>query len=378
MPAWQLMKLIARGGPALINVAVTNSCNATCDFCNFAYNKNHVDKLRWIDADKFGGALDILYKRDVRYVSFFGGETLLHPRLHEMVAMTVARDMGPSVITNGWLLPRRLDKLARAGLKTVYVSIDSDKLDQHERNRGLKGVRERIRTANARMRALGMTSCAQVTVNKLISDYHALVPTLEELGFAALTFSYPQRARLGSTSLAWSNDSNLVNFSDAELTHALDEVNELRSEIQVNNPRASIADIKRLLAVEPQRFVCYGGYKSFYMDWNYDVWRCDMWDRPMCSVWEFGNAALIRDGCTACIADCYRDSSVMLHFAVSISDALHDIKRGRILSALKTLADSRNLTSLGAVVENAGILKHLARTGRSDVVPEVGVEPTRF
>jgi len=95
-------------------------------------------------------------------------------------------------------------------------------------------------------------------------------------------------------------------------------------------------------------------------------------------VWEFGNAALIRDGCTACIADCYRDSSVMLHFAVSISDAIHDIRRGRLLSALKTLAASRNLTSLGAVVENAGILKHLAKTGRSDVVPEVGVEPTRL
>jgi hypothetical protein len=27
----------ADGGPALCNVGVTHSCNATCDFCNFAF-----------------------------------------------------------------------------------------------------------------------------------------------------------------------------------------------------------------------------------------------------------------------------------------------------------------------------------------------------
>jgi hypothetical protein len=33
---WDMLRLIRRGGPALCNVAVTNSCNAACDFCNFA------------------------------------------------------------------------------------------------------------------------------------------------------------------------------------------------------------------------------------------------------------------------------------------------------------------------------------------------------
>jgi len=51
----------------------------------------------------------------VRYISFFGGETLLHPRLPEMIAMTIEADMVPAVITNGWLLPAQLDQLAAAG-----------------------------------------------------------------------------------------------------------------------------------------------------------------------------------------------------------------------------------------------------------------------
>jgi MoaA/NifB/PqqE/SkfB family radical SAM enzyme len=360
---WDMLKLLPRGGPALCNVAVTNSCNATCDFCNFAYNKGRAGKLKWIDAGRFDRALEILYFRDIRYISFFGGETLLHPRLPDMIAMAVAREMGPTVITNGWLLPARLEALAAAGLKSIYISIDSADMNEHERNRGLKGLAERIRAANARMPALGITAFAQVTMNKLISDYRELVPMLRDYGFAAVAFSYPQQQRLGSTTLAWSDDSNLVRFSPDDLVATFDEVDELRRHFPVNNPSASIADMKRHLRGESESFVCYAGYKSFYMDWNYDVWRCDAWSKPMCSVWDFATAPFVRDGCTACIADCYRDSSVMLHFAVALGDAIDSLSERRIMKALKTLADPRAMTSIGAVLQNTRALSRLARTG---------------
>ena len=358
-----MLRLIRRGGPALCNIAVTNSCNAACDFCNFARGKVAARNLRWIDTDEFGRALEILHNRGVRYVSFFGGETLLHPRLAEMIEMSVARDMGPAVITNGWLLPMQLDRLAAAGLKTVYVSIDAPAMAVHEQNRGLKGLGERIRSATARMPSLGMTALAQVTMSKLIDDYRTLVPLLRDLGFCAVAFSYPQQGRLGSSSLAWSSDSRLVNFKSTELIEAFDAVDDLRELFPVNNPRASVADMKQHLRGQPERFVCYGGYKSFYMDWNFDMWRCDAWNKPMCSVWEFAETPLIRDGCTACIADCYRDSSVMLHFAVSLGDAIDRLGEGRVLAALRTLATGRNVTSLKAVVENAGVLAGLAKRG---------------
>ena len=71
----------------------------------------------------------------------------------------------------------------------------------------------------------------------------------------------------------------------------------------------------------------------------------------------------LRDGCTACIADCYRDSSVMLHFVVSLGDAMDRLGEGRVLAALKTLATRRNATSIQAIVENAGVLSGLAKLG---------------
>jgi MoaA/NifB/PqqE/SkfB family radical SAM enzyme len=140
--------------------------------------------------------------RDIRYISFFGGEPLLHPHLAEMIRTSIARRMAPTVITNGWLLPRQLERLAEAGLKTLYISIDSATMKEHEANRGLRGLGERIRSAVSRMAALGMTPLAQVTMNKLITDYSALVPLLRDFGFSAVAFSYPQQAPVGSTTLA--------------------------------------------------------------------------------------------------------------------------------------------------------------------------------
>jgi MoaA/NifB/PqqE/SkfB family radical SAM enzyme len=358
-----MLRLITRGGPALCNVAVTNACNAACDFCNFARGKVGARNLRWIDADQFGQALDILHRRDVRYVSFFGGEPLLHPRLADMITMVVDRGMGPALITNGWLLASHLDKLAAAGLKTIYISIDAATISAHEANRGLAGLGKRIRTATARMRDLGMIPLAQVTMSKLLGDYRQLVPLLREFDFDAVAFSYPQTQRLGSSSLAWSSGSQLMQFTSSEMVTAFDSINTLRKEFPVNNPSASVADMKRHLRGEAEQFECYGGYKSFYMDWNYDVWRCDSWSKKISSVWDFTAASPVRDGCTACVADCYRDSSVMLHFAVSLGDAVDHLRAGRLRHAAKTLANKRNFISLGAVMENLHIVKQLARLG---------------
>jgi MoaA/NifB/PqqE/SkfB family radical SAM enzyme len=76
--------------------------------------------LRWIDPEQFDRALDILHQRNVHNVSFFGGETLLHPRLADMVAMAVARGMGPAVITNGWLLPAKIDRSSALGVPQFF------------------------------------------------------------------------------------------------------------------------------------------------------------------------------------------------------------------------------------------------------------------
>jgi hypothetical protein len=53
----------------------------------------------------------------------------------------------------------------------------------------------------------------------------------------------------------------------------------------------------------------------------------------------------------------------MLHFAVSLGDAIDRLGEGRVLAALKTLATVRNASSIRAILENAGVLSALAKLG---------------
>jgi MoaA/NifB/PqqE/SkfB family radical SAM enzyme len=168
----------ARLVPGVCDVSVTNVCNATCDFCSFAHDKGIVRDRRWLDMAKFTEALPILHRRGIRYVNFQGGEPLLHPGIDRLVAGVCAAGMRPAVITNGWLLPQKIGDLAAAGLGTLLVSIDSHSMDAHERNRGLRGLGERIRDGLAAARQHGISTLASVTVNRLVE-----VPSLIWTGF---------------------------------------------------------------------------------------------------------------------------------------------------------------------------------------------------
>ncbi|WP_448190974.1 radical SAM protein [Azospirillum sp. sgz301742] len=361
-----LLRLVPCGGPAICNISVTNSCNATCSFCNFAHDKGVVTDRRWLDAERFAEALTRLRDRaGVRFVTFMGGEPLLHPNIAEMAATASGLGVQPTLVTNGWLLPAKLDALVAAGVTTLFISIDAADAGVHETNRGLKGVCDRIREATARMAAYGVTPIASVAMTRLIGDYGALAAFLKTLGFAAVTFSYPRKAALGSSSLVWSEDSGLVDLSPDELIAAFDAVDAVRPVIPVFNPSASVADMRRRLRGEAERFPCLAGYKYFYLDWNYDLWRCEDWREPLCSVWDFEASRMVRDGCQACMTDCYRDASVMLHFAVALGDAFARLCEGRLGAAAAALADRRNAVSLGAVIDHGSRLSRLAGFGTS-------------
>src|SRR5215472_18137929 len=55
--------------PAICDVSVTNLCNAACDFCGFARDKN-LGARRYIDVAGFSRALPIMRRRRIRYLTF--------------------------------------------------------------------------------------------------------------------------------------------------------------------------------------------------------------------------------------------------------------------------------------------------------------------
>ena len=350
--------------PAICDVSVTNVCNATCDFCAYAHDKGVVRDRRWVDRARLAEALPILHRRGVRYVNFQGGEPLLHPAIDVLVADVRANDMRPALITNGWLLPEKIERLASAGLATLLVSLDSHSMAAHEHNRGLRGVGERIRKGVAAARRQGITTISVVTVNHLV-NYEQLPALLNDLGFDAVSFSYPRKEPFGSSSLVYGSDSKLVDFTSDQLLAALDAIKSLKSKFPVMNPTAALDDIKRYVRGEEQLIACVGGYKYFYLDWNLQIWRCEAWHEPLGSVFDLDRIADRRDRCTACIQNCYRDTSTLMHAGVAVADAVAEASHGRFRKAASHLFRRSVAQSMRSVVEEATIIRRLARGGSS-------------
>jgi MoaA/NifB/PqqE/SkfB family radical SAM enzyme len=345
-----LRQAVLEGGPGFCQFAINNACNAGCDFCSFSLDR--LPRADWVFAPlaESTRAIDVLVRHGVRYLVITGGEPMLHRELFAIIRHARDREMVVVLVTNGSLLDdRRIRELKASGLSSIIISIDAASAARHEENRRLPKVCEKIRTANQLLKQLGIHSTASVTMSRLIDDYDALPPFLKSLGFDTVTFSYPLTT-LGSSFLGHA-DSALVSYSRDELHRAFEDVKKLKRQIDVVNPTASLEEMQRFLRKEPQRYPCLGGYKFFYLDWNFLLWRCHFWEEPICSIFEFDDSRRIRDGCTRCMIDCYRDASVMQHMAVSLSDAVTHARQGSWSQAARTLFNRSTFGSLRSVVE---------------------------
>jgi len=338
-----------RGGPSFTQFALNNACNANCGFCGFARETFPKDKWKFVDRDGGIEAIDILYRHGTRYLLFTGGEPTLHPNILDFTRHAAGLGMKVMLVSNAGLFkPHKLKALHAAGISSFIISVDAADAEAHEKNRGLPGVTKKIIEANKTLRELGVECTASVTMSRLV-DYDKLPAFLESLGFRSVTFSYPLTS-LDSNFLSFST-SDLVNYSKDELLEAFDKVKALKSKFQVVNPSASIDEMKRFVTGGQQKFPCLGGFTYFYLDWDLMLWRCHNWAEPMCHIKDFDDTKLVRDGCTKCMIDCYRDSSVMQHVAVSAHDSIQAFKQGRVGDGLKALTRTGNMGSLGSVLE---------------------------
>jgi MoaA/NifB/PqqE/SkfB family radical SAM enzyme len=348
-----LGEVLDHGGPGYLQFAITNICNAKCDFCGFAVDRFDPKQRRSVTLSEARDVIDICLKNHIGYLLFVGGEPLVHKDLRAMTRYAAERGIHPMVCTNGSLwTDQNMRELAGDGLSSVIMSIDAHEVARHEKNRGLPEVCRKIQRANEVFGQLGVQTTASVTASKLIEDYDKLPAFLTQLGFKSCTFSYPL-TNLASSYLSFS-DSSLVSYHTEELIQVFEKIKQMkqRSGFPVVNPSESLSEMQRHLRREPEKFGCLGGHKYFYLDWHLNLYRCHFWEKPMCTIYEFDESKLIRDGCTRCMIDCYRDPSVLQLVAVNASDAWKHLKRGHFRAAARHVFDRRNLTSLKAVWED--------------------------
>lgn len=121
----------SRNHPILAHIIPIRRCNLSCAYCN-EYDKvsNPVPTAEMLCR------VDLLAALGTGIITLSGGEPLLHPELDEIIRRIRVHGIIATVITNGYLLtPERIQRLNRAGLEHLQISIDNVQPDDHSRGR---------------------------------------------------------------------------------------------------------------------------------------------------------------------------------------------------------------------------------------------------
>ena len=112
--------------PVLAQIVPARFCNLSCEYCN-EYDKVSPP----VPTDEMLRRIDHLARLGTAMVGISGGEPLTHPDLDDIIRRIRKHGIIAGMITNGYLLmPDRIERLNRAGLDHMQISIDNIQPDR--------------------------------------------------------------------------------------------------------------------------------------------------------------------------------------------------------------------------------------------------------
>jgi MoaA/NifB/PqqE/SkfB family radical SAM enzyme len=123
-------RLVVKGAastahPIMAHIIPIRRCNLSCTYCN-----EYDDYSKPVPTDVMKTRIGQLADLGTSILTLSGGEPLLHPDLDEIISEMRRRGVVAGMITNGYLLtPERVQRLNRAGLDHLQISIDNVKPD---------------------------------------------------------------------------------------------------------------------------------------------------------------------------------------------------------------------------------------------------------
>ena len=118
--------LVSTRHPLLVHIIPIRRCNLACTYCN-----EFDDFSKPVDTAEMMRRIDRLGELGTSVVTISGGEPLLHPDLDAIIARMRHNGILSGMITNGYLLTaERIERLNRAGLEYLQISIDNAMPDE--------------------------------------------------------------------------------------------------------------------------------------------------------------------------------------------------------------------------------------------------------
>jgi MoaA/NifB/PqqE/SkfB family radical SAM enzyme len=157
---WRMIAkgLLFKRHPVLAHLIPIRRCNLACAYCN--------------EYDTFSTPLplEVMFRRveqlarlGISIITISGGEPLLHPQLEEIIRRIRSHGILAGMITNGYLLtPERIERLNRAGLDHLQISIDNVSPDEVSK--------KSLKVLDKKLQLLARHAIFQVNINSVLGS----------------------------------------------------------------------------------------------------------------------------------------------------------------------------------------------------------------
>src|SRR5438477_12372102 len=94
-------EVLSHGGPGYLQFAITNICNARCDFCGFAVDRFDPKQRRSVTLEEAKDAIEIARRNHIGYLLFVRAEPLVHKEIRAMLRHAAEQWIPRMISTNG-------------------------------------------------------------------------------------------------------------------------------------------------------------------------------------------------------------------------------------------------------------------------------------
>ncbi|HEY2816207.1 MAG TPA: radical SAM protein [Casimicrobiaceae bacterium] len=237
------------GAPLYVAWQITNECNLACLHCieESGPGKAFRDEL---DEKQVFSVLGQMMDLEIPYLSFSGGEPMVHPLFFQMVDYACSRDAQLKIETNGHSLsPENCRRLKDLGVKAVQVSLDGATRPSFNRIRVL-GEFDRVTEGIRNLRAAGVP----IEINFSPTSFNvAEIGAAVDLAYALGAYSFYSGRTMytGNAVKAWRHlvvsDAQYEGFFDALRAKAL----EYRGRMRVHFHEAGLLEELRYRLEHP-------------------------------------------------------------------------------------------------------------------------------
>ncbi|WMN60565.1 radical SAM protein [Pseudoalteromonas xiamenensis] len=254
--------------PLTLQWLVTDYCNRKCVYCYQGAPLSSKASDSIVDENVIKRLIREAAQLGTKEIFLTGGEPLLREGIYDIIVYALEQGLTPDFVTKQFINEHDAQKMAKAGLKDAYLSIDSLEKDSASELTGIGGFARKISQSVQNLVSAGIRVHAKSLLTSI--NAHAYKETLELL------------ESLGASSITIDTYSDNLQRHDDKLRASTDQLQVVQSivdDFKASNPDLTVyyrSDFSvNDLNYDIDGFICHNGRTQLLFYPNGDISKCD-------------------------------------------------------------------------------------------------------